>query len=94
VIGSPDATTGAGASIAMPPFDEPAASLAGTRISRGRSTVSSSASACMPSAPTYSAVLNSPVDTSRSATPIVGPPVAAVPADATLMRKAGSRASR
>ena len=37
----------------------------GTTISRGLRTASSSASACMPSAPAYSAALNSPVERSR-----------------------------
>ena len=38
-------------------------------ISRGRSTITSSASACRPAAPAYSAQENSPVVRSRSATP-------------------------
>ena len=42
----------------------------GTMISRGRSTASSSASVCRPPAPAYSAAVNSPVDTSSSATPM------------------------
>ena len=40
---------------------------AGTMISRGLSTASSSASACSPSAPWYSAAVNSPVERSSSA---------------------------
>ena len=44
-------------------------SAAGTMSLARRSTASSSASACMPSAPAYSAALNSPVERSSSATP-------------------------
>ncbi len=52
----------------MPPRSSPA----GATISRGRRTASSSARACRPAGPTYSAAVNSPVDRSSNATPTTG----------------------
>ncbi len=60
-----------------------------TTSSRGRSTRSSSSSACQRPGPVYSVVLNSPVVRSISATPSWSSRSGVM-----LMRKAGSRASR
>ena len=62
--------------------------VAGTMISRGSRTVTSSTSASLPSLPTNSAAVNSPVERSISPTPWVAPSVV------VAIRSAGVFASR
>ncbi len=76
----------------------------GATISRGRKTITSSANACRPALPTYSAQENSPVVRSSSATPttgsdpdVLGSDVRTVPGSdpsTTESRNAGARSSR